>query len=341
MLPSEFTVESLPDLLALSRLYKVSATLNAAAKLDVFTVISRYPEGASLQQLSEALGLCRDERFRAGADFLDLLVSVAVLERTGEGPDALYRNSPLAEQHLVRGRPNYAGGILCLNSARSFPMFEYLGHALQHGRMPPEAFQRVPDIHTTFGSDVAAAEFFAEGMTGASLANFEALAERFPFGRFASLARRHAHISAATYDLPPVHAAAERYVRQQGCEGRVQVRDYDFFSSEAVPAGHDVLTYGMVLHDWGIDKKLLLMRKAFESLPAGGALIAIDHLIDDTRRRSPVQLGMSLCMLLEFGTENAFDYSFKEFREWAGQVGFSSVELIQLVGTAKAAVAYK
>ncbi|GLC70172.1 hypothetical protein PLESTF_000933600 [Pleodorina starrii] len=215
MLPSEFTVESLPDLLALSRLYKarptlyevslrlafrlcnkagpwlrasqVSATLNAAAKLDVFTVISRYPEGASLQQLSEALGLCRDERFRAGADFLDLLVSVAVLERTGEGPDALYRNSPLAEQHLVRGRPNYAGGILCLNSARSFPMFEYLGHALQHGRMPPEAFQRVPDIHTTFGSDVAAAEFFAEGMTGASLANFEALAERFPFGRFASL----------------------------------------------------------------------------------------------------------------------------------------------------------
>ncbi|GLC70171.1 hypothetical protein PLESTF_000933500 [Pleodorina starrii] len=121
----------------------------------------------------------------------------------------------------------------------------------------------------------------------------------------------------------------------------VQVRDYDFFSSEAVPAGHDVLTYGMVLHDWGIDKKLLLMRKAFESLPAGGALIAIDHLIDDTRRRSPVQLGMSLCMLLEFGTENAFDYSFKEFREWAGQVGFSSVELIQLVGTAKAAVAYK
>ncbi|EFJ45789.1 hypothetical protein VOLCADRAFT_121144 [Volvox carteri f. nagariensis] len=320
--------------------------------LPVFAV------GASLQQLSEMLGLCREPHFRGGADFLDLLVSVACLERSG--------------------------GILRLNSERSFPMFSHLVHALQHGEMPPDAFQRITDIHTTFNSDVAAAEFFAEGMTGASLGNFQLLAERFPFSRFTSVgdlggsagclaccvASRHAHLTATTYDLPPVHAAAERYVRGFTLRGqaaaggggggdggagagdgdgldlqrRVQVRDYDFFSPDPIPAGHDVLTYGMVLHDWGIDKKLLLMRKAsraFESLPPGGALIAIDHLIDDNRTNSAVQLGMSLTMLLEFGRENAFDYSFKEFSEWATQVGFSSLELIPLLGTAKAAVAYK
>ncbi|GLI65825.1 hypothetical protein VaNZ11_009454 [Volvox africanus] len=355
MLLTDLRIETLPDLLMMSRLYKVSAALNAAAKLDIFTVLSHYPEGATLQQLSEEVGLCREPRFRGGMDLLDLLVSVACLERSGEGSETRYRNAPVAEQYLVRGRPQYAGGILCLNSDRSFPMFGYLTHALQHGEMPPEAFQRVPDIHTTFGSDVAAAEFFAEGMTGASLGNFTMLADRFPFTRFTSLgdlggsvgclaccvAARHPHMAAVTYDLPAVHGAAERYVRKQGCEGKVQVRDYDFFSPDPVPGRHDVLTYGMVLHDWGIDKKMLLMRKAFNALPPGGALIAIDHLVDDERRHSAVQLGMSLTMLLEFGRENAFDYTFKDFRDWALQVGFAYVELIELAGTTKAAVAYK
>ncbi|KXZ45540.1 hypothetical protein GPECTOR_53g126 [Gonium pectorale] len=311
--------------------------------------------GATLQQLGSRIGLCTEPGFRAGADFLDLLVSVGCLAREGDGLGALYRNSEVANRYLVRGQPEYCGGILALNSDRSFPMFGYLPHALQHGEVPPEAFQRVPDILSTFGSDVGAAEFFAEGMTGASLGNFRLLAERFPFSRFASVgdlggsagclaccvATRHLHMAATTYDLPPVHAAAERYVRSQGCEGRVQVVDYDFFSPDPVPAGHDVLTYGMVLHDWGLDKKILLLRKAYAALPPGGALIAIDHLVDDERRSSPIQLGMSLTMLLEFGRENAFDYSYKEFCEWARQVGFTSFELLCLVGTAKAAVAYK
>ncbi|PNH08238.1 Tetracenomycin polyketide synthesis 8-O-methyl transferase tcmO [Tetrabaena socialis] len=362
MIDQLLRVEGLPDLLLMSRLFKVSAALNTAAKLGLFTALDKHKEaGATAQQLSADLGLCQCPGFRAAADFLDLLVSVGCLERAGDGPVARYRNAAVAERHLVKGGPEYVaappipGGILCLNSDRSYPMFEYLAPALQQGEMPAEAFQRVPDIHTIFGSDDAAAEFFADGMTGASLGNFELLAQRFPFGRFASLgdlggssgclaccvAKRHTHMSVATYDLPPVHAAAERYVAAQGCGERVQVRDYDFFSPDPVPGAHDVLTLGMVLHDWGLDKKLLLMRKAHAALPAGGALIAIDNLIDDERRSSPVQLGMSLNMLLEFGRENAFDYTFKEFTDWATLVGFQRVELIALAGTTQAAVAYK
>ncbi|KAG2488417.1 hypothetical protein HYH03_013101 [Edaphochlamys debaryana] len=347
-------VEGLSDLLTMSRLYKVSAALNAAAKLDVFTAISEQPQGATVGHLSARLGLCAAPGFRGAADLLDLLVSVGVLEREGDGPEALYRNSQVADRHLVRGRPEYTGGILCLNADRSFPMWAHLPAALREGAMPPYALQRIPDIHTTFGSDVAAAEFFAEGMTGASLGNFQLLAQRFPWARFKSLgdlggsqgclcccvAAAHPHVAATSYDLPAVHAAAERYVAAQGLQGRVQVADLDFFSPSPLPGGHDVLTLGMVLHDWGIDRKMLLLRKAYAALPPGGALIAIDHLVDGPRRSSPVQLGMSLTMLLEFGRENAFDYSFEEFSAWASAVGFSSTELLPLLGTARAAVAY-
>lgn len=42
---------------------------------------------------------------------------------------------------------------------------------------------------------------------------------------------------------------------------RAQVRDWDFFSDAPFPLGHDVITMGMVLHDWGLARKKLLMRK--------------------------------------------------------------------------------
>lgn len=44
-----------------------------------------------------------------------------------------------------------------------------------------------------------------------------------------------------------------------------KVADLDFFSPDPLPPGprHDVLTLGMVLHDWGLDKKMLLLRKVW------------------------------------------------------------------------------
>lgn len=51
--------------------------------------------------------------------------------------------------------------------------------------------------------------------------------------------------------------------------------------------------------------------QAYEALPQGGALIAVDMLTDDERRAAVEALARSLTMLVEFGHENAFDYSFK------------------------------
>ena len=60
----------------------------------------------------------------------------------------------------------------------------------------------------------------------------------------------------------------------------------------------DVLIMGHILHDWGLDKKRMLVRKAYEALPLGGALIVYDPLIDDDRRHNTFGLLMSLNMLI-------------------------------------------
>ncbi len=96
---------------------------------------------------------------------------------------------------------------------------------------------------------------------------------------------------------------------------------------------------GMILHDWNLDRKLQLIRGAYEALPPGGALIAVENIIDDDRRENVFGLMMSLNMLIEFG--DAFDFSGADYRGWCEHAGFQRVEILPLAGPASAAVAYK
>jgi hypothetical protein len=41
----------------------------------------------------------------------------------------------------------------------------------------------------------------------------------------------------------------------------MQVADIDFFADGPFPSGFDVITMGMILHDWGPQKKKLLVQK--------------------------------------------------------------------------------
>lgn len=76
------------------------------------------------------------------------------------------------------------------------------------------------------------------------------------------------------------------------------------------------------------------MRRRLSPLPAGGALIVIEHLIDDARREIVFGLLMSVNVLIEFG--DAFD-----FTGWCLEAGFNRTEIVPLAGPASAGIAYK
>ena len=46
---------------------------------------------------------------------------------------------------------------------------------------------------------------------------------------------------------------------------------------------------GHILHDWDLDEKQILLAKAYDALPAGGALIVYEAIIDDERREQRVR----------------------------------------------------
>ncbi|HEX4892470.1 MAG TPA: methyltransferase, partial [Hyphomicrobiaceae bacterium] len=181
--------------------------------------------------------------------------------------------------------------------------------------------------------------------------NFETFAEKFDFSTFQTLcdvggatgllsievAKRHPHLTCTSFDLPVVEPIAKKHIAAAGLEHRVRTAAGDFFKDRLPKA--DLITMGMILHDWNLEQKMHLIRSAYDALPPGGALVAIEALIDDARRENVQGLLMSLNMLIEFG--DAFDYSGADFRRWCGEAGFTRFEIIHLAGPSSAAVAYK
>ena len=288
---------------------------------------------------------------RAIADFFDALVAMKFLGRDGDGPAAKYFNTPEGALFLDENSPRYIGGILIMLNARLFKFWNDLPEALRTGRPQNEIKHGQKGMFEELYSDLPRLEQFMGAMTGLSRINFEAFAEKFDFSRFKTLcdiggasgllaievARRHSHLECISFDLPAVEPIARKHIAFAGLENRIRAASGDFFKDPLPKA--DVITMGMILHDWNLEKKMYLIRAAYDALPPGGAFVAIEALIDDARRENVQGLLMSLNMLIEFG--DAFDYSGADFRQWCGEVGFKRTEVIHLAGPSSAAVAYK
>jgi hypothetical protein len=139
------------------------------------------------------------------------------------------------------------------------------------------------------------------------------------------------------FDLPAVRPHFEAYVAANGLSDRIAFRGGDFFA-DLLPRA-DVLVMGHVLHDWDLDQKRLLIRKAYEALPPGGALIVYEALIDDARRENAFGLLMSLNMLIE--TPGGFDYTAADCIGWMEQAGFQRCRAERLVGPESMVVGHK
>jgi O-methyltransferase domain len=137
----------------------------------------------------------------------------------------------------------------------------------------------------------------------------------------------HCHVAGGGFDLPPMKPVFDRYVAAHNLADRLVFHSGDFFQ-DALPSA-DVLVIGRVLHNWDIEGKKMLLRKAYEALPLGGALIVYERLIDDGRRSNARALLSSLNMLLM--TAGGFEFSGAECSDWMQDIGFRDVYVEALV----------
>jgi len=322
-----------------------SKVLLTAVEFGVFTRL------ATRRRTGPELGAELKLHPRAIADFFDSLVAMRFLDREGDGVDATYFNTPEGALFLDEASPRYIGGILIMLNARLFKFWNDLPEALRTGKAQNEGKNGLKNIFEELYADLPKLEQFMGAMSGLSRTNFEVFADKFDFSSYKTLcdvggatgllcmevAKKHPHLTCTSFDLPPVEPIAKRQIAAAGLQARVGTASGDFFKDPLPKA--DVITMGMILHDWNLEKKIRLIRAAYDALSPGGALVAIEALIDDARRENVQGLLMSLNMLIEFG--DAFDYSGADFRLWCTEVGFTRFEVIPLAGPSAAAIAYK
>ena len=322
-----------------------SRTLLTAVELELFTHLGTGKLTGA--QIAERLGL----HPRAIPDFPDALVALGVLRRDGEGPGALYGNTIETAVFLDKESAQYIGGILEMASDRLYGFWGNLTTALKTGRPQNEIKDTGEPLFAKLYAAPERLGQFMNAMAGVSAGNFKALAEKFDFSRYRTLldaggatgqlscmvAAANPRMHCTSADLPQVEPIAKKAIEAAGLSHRVDTAVIDFFKDPLPKA--DVITMGMILHDWNLEKKKHLIKLAYDALPPGGAFIVVEALIDDARRENAFGLLMSLNMLIEFG--DAFDYTAADFQSWCSEVGFNRFEVIPLAGPSSAAVAYK
>jgi len=260
-----------------------------------------------------------------------------MLERTVDE----YANTAATDLFLDRAKPSYLGGFLEMANARLFAFWGSLTEALSTGKPQNEA-KAGQDFFAALYQDQGRLKEFLHAMTGLSAGAALAIAEKFPWEQHdtvidigaaegcvpVQLALRHPHLTGGGFDLPATGKFFEGYVASHGLAERLQFYPGDFFA-DPLPAA-DVLVMGHILHDWSLAEKLILLRKAYDALPDGGALIVYESVIDDDRRANTFGLLMSVNMLIE--TQHGFDYTGTDCRSWMADVGFRDTYVEPLAG---------
>jgi precorrin-6B methylase 2 len=322
-----------------------SKVLLTAVKLDLFTYLSKDAKTA------EEIRIEYNLHQRGIYDFLDTLVALQFLTREGQGQEALYSNTPETSLFLNRGEPSYVGGMLVMANDRLYPFWNNLEEALVTGKPQNESKGGGSSLFEALYADEQRLEGFVAAMGSFQVANFVTFARQFDFSSYkthcdiggagghfsAQVVAFNPSIRSISFDLPAVANIAKRNLRAMNIETSVEVVSGDFFK-DAFPKA-DVITMGNILHDWDLATKKMLIKKAYDALPEGGAFAAIENVIDDKREQNAFGLMMSLNMLIE--TDGGFDYTGADFYTWAKEAGFKTMKVMHLAGPTSALVVYK
>jgi predicted RNA methylase len=115
---------------------------------------------------------------------------------------------------------------------------------------------------------------FLNAMEGIQLNNFIEFANKFDFSKYKTLcdmggasalltsqiALYNEHMTCTVLDLPQVEPVANEKIQKLGLSNRVKFVVGDFLKDDFPKA--DIITMGLILHDWNLENKKILIKKA-------------------------------------------------------------------------------
>lgn len=297
-------------------------TLASAYELGLFEELSGT-SGTTAGELADRLGIAA----RPAEMLLTGCAALGLLQKQ----DGRYLNSPLSDEYLVPNKPNHFGGLVTMFDRRLYAGWAKLTQAIQTDRPTTWDPDRERSMFESADPEVLAT--FWEAMHAMSTLTGRALGAAFDLGGYHRLldvgggsaafdivlCQRYPELHTTVYDLQLVADIAERNVKDAGLGDRITVTPGDFFTDASFPLGHDLHLFSMIMHDWNDERDQLLLRKSFEALEPGGAVVICELLVDDDKTGPVPAALMSLNMLIECEGRN---YTAAEYTNWLTEIGF-------------------
>ena len=332
-------VEDAFDIMLVGWSFMRSKLLMAALDVGLFAQLGKEPGTA--EGVAARLGL----HPRGSRDFLDALAALGLLERDDAG---VYRNAPAAAACLIPGRQGYVGGFLAMTTGFMGADRESLATMLRTGTAHGQDAGKVP--FAQIFRDPQRLRQFLSAMDSLNGAVGPELARRYDWGRHASfvdiggargnlageLLLAHPHLRGGVFDRPVMKPFLEELAGERGVLERMAFHGGDFYA-DPIP-GADVVIFGNVLHDTPVGTRRDLIAQAAAAVPAGGAVIVYDPMIDDDRRDADTLL-LSLTMMLQSPAGN--EYTPAECRGWMEEAGLAVESVFRLPAHATAVVGRK
>jgi acetylserotonin O-methyltransferase len=311
-----------PELvLDLIEAFRRSKVMFAAVSLGVFD--SLHERASTAERLAADMGADPN----AVARLLDACTGLGLLAKNGQE----YRNTPAAGTYLRRSSPESLTGYVLYSDRALYPLWGGLEDAVREGthRWVQTFGSRGSLFEHFFATEESKREFLA-GMHGFGLLSSASVATAFdlaPYRRLVDLGGatghlalavvdRYPHVRAAVFDLAVVGEVAREHAGD-----RLDVITGDFFTDPLPEA--DLYALGRILHDWSEDKIRLLLRRIYDALPSGGALLIVEKLLDDDKTGPVSALMQSLNMLV--CTEGR-ERTLGEYTALLREAGFSNIE---------------
>jgi len=263
--------------------FRRSKAAFTAVSMGIFDRLERSPAGARL--LAQEYGSDADALER----LLDACVALGLLERAGDN----YRNLPVSSRYLRRDSPDTLTGYVLYSDRVLYPMWGCLQDAVREGSSRWEqVFGSKAGIFDKLFSSEDHKRTFLAGMHGMGKLSSPSIIAAFSLSGFRYLCdlgggtghlaiaacQRYPGLRATVFDLPGVVPETRRYIESAGLADRIGVQPGDFFTDPLPEA--DLFALGRILHDWSEPKILLLLRKIYERLPAGGGLLVCERILN-------------------------------------------------------------
>jgi acetylserotonin N-methyltransferase len=323
-----FMQESVPDpavVLDLLEAFRRSKTMFAAINLGVFDALADGPKTA--QVLAGQL--------QANVDALERLLVACVGLNLLKYDESGYQNQPAATAYLCRNSPRRLTGYLSYSNEVLWKLWANLEDAVREGSNRWKQVYGVdePIFDHFFRTEPLKREFLF-GMHGMGLISSPEVVAAFDLSRFRRLVDvggatghlavaaclRYPSLEAVVFDLPAAVPLAQEVIGASPVASRVSVVAGDFFT-DALPEG-DLFALGRILHDWTEKKSLALLRKVYESLPIGGAVLVAEKLLDEDKTGPRWAQMQSLNMLV---CAEGKERTLGEYETLLRQVGFTEV----------------